>query len=365
MTFVPGHELSALLYREIAPTLAAEFPGLRFAAGLIGAGSDVLGYDTARSMDHDWGPRLTLVLTEADHPRCADRLYDVIEAALPDEVAGVPVDQRPAHDRPEDQLQHHNTAGRPRPHGITVHTLPSLMSDILGIDDLAELDAATWLSIPAQRLLEFTAGPIHRDDDGAVTAARQALAFYPDDVWLAAMAGWWQRAAQLEAFAGRTQELGDEIGAHVIAASLVRIAMNLALLQQRQYPPYAKWLGTAVRRTSSDALTALMHDAVTARGADQQHGLATLLAELGRAHNALGLTEPVNTAVTDFFERPYPVIWAGRFAEALNAAITDPAVAALPRDIGGIDAITDSITATNLHGFRRSLREWWRQPRQE
>ena len=42
-----------------------------------------------------------------------------------------------------------------------------------------------------------------------------------------------------------------------------------------------------------------------------------------------------------FFDRPFPVLGAGRFADALRASIREPAVAALP-PIGAIDQFVDS-----------------------
>src|SRR5829696_8639177 len=52
MTFTPGLDLSEVLFRTaVEPLLAHNAPGLSYAAGLIGAGSDVLGFDTERSTD--------------------------------------------------------------------------------------------------------------------------------------------------------------------------------------------------------------------------------------------------------------------------------------------------------------------------
>ena len=65
--FIQGLELSERFYREaVAPILARRFPQLVHSAALIGPGSDVLGFDTPQSMDHDWGPRLLLFLSEAE-----------------------------------------------------------------------------------------------------------------------------------------------------------------------------------------------------------------------------------------------------------------------------------------------------------
>ncbi len=48
--FVPGLRLAGEFYAEaVRPLLDAEFPGLRYAAALLGPGSEVLGFDTGRS----------------------------------------------------------------------------------------------------------------------------------------------------------------------------------------------------------------------------------------------------------------------------------------------------------------------------
>lgn len=55
-----------------------------YAAGLLGWGSDVLGYDTERSTDHGWGPRV-VVLVDADE---VARVRQPVEDGLPDEYDG-------------------------------------------------------------------------------------------------------------------------------------------------------------------------------------------------------------------------------------------------------------------------------------
>ncbi|WP_202870597.1 DUF4037 domain-containing protein [Kribbella sp. VKM Ac-2571] len=77
---------------------------------------------------------------------------------------------------------------------------------------------------------------------------RDALAWYPDQIWRWTLACQWSRIAQEEAFVQRTHEVGDELGSRVVAARLVRDLMRLAMLQARTYAPYSKWLGTAFAR---------------------------------------------------------------------------------------------------------------------
>ena len=71
-TFVPGLQLAREFYAaEVRPLLENQFSGLRYAAALIGQGSEVAGFDTERSTDHDWGPRLQVFLSDSDAGRQA------------------------------------------------------------------------------------------------------------------------------------------------------------------------------------------------------------------------------------------------------------------------------------------------------
>ena len=66
--FIPGLILSNIFFDEaVRPLLDRHAPDLTYAAARLGSGSDVLGYDTAMSTDHDWGPRGHILLRDADH----------------------------------------------------------------------------------------------------------------------------------------------------------------------------------------------------------------------------------------------------------------------------------------------------------
>src|SRR5579883_1601429 len=83
-SFVPALVLCRAFYEEvIAPDLRASFPHLRYSAALLGTGSEILGFDTERSTDHHWGPRLQLFLTPADHAAYAARITEHFAQALP------------------------------------------------------------------------------------------------------------------------------------------------------------------------------------------------------------------------------------------------------------------------------------------
>ncbi|HEX3647468.1 MAG TPA: hypothetical protein VHV49_03515, partial [Pseudonocardiaceae bacterium] len=78
MDFLPGLALSRSFYEgAVRPLLAEHLPDLPHAACLLGFGSEVLGYDTARSADHNWGLRLQVFT--------ADR-QDTVAALLADRL---------------------------------------------------------------------------------------------------------------------------------------------------------------------------------------------------------------------------------------------------------------------------------------
>ena len=74
----------------VRPLLARNMPRLRYAAGRLGSGSDVLGLDDVASRDHDWGCRLTLLVDEADHD-AVSLVDELLARELPAEYRGLPV----------------------------------------------------------------------------------------------------------------------------------------------------------------------------------------------------------------------------------------------------------------------------------
>jgi hypothetical protein len=143
---------------------------------------------------------------------------------------------------------------------------------------------------------------------------------------------------------GRAGSVGDEIGSAVIAARLVRDAMRLAMLMERQYAPYSKWFGFAFARLScARSLSPSLAQALSAEGwQERQQHLASAYEFLARMHNALGITEPVATQSRRFHERPFLVIGGDEIAHKLWVAIQDPEVRALPYGVGKVDQFIDS-----------------------
>lgn len=86
-----GGELSRQSYADVvAPLLAEAMPRLGYAAGRLGSGSDVLGFDDAMSRDHDWGCRLTVLVDERDRD-AVPQIIGLLERGLPESYRGYPV----------------------------------------------------------------------------------------------------------------------------------------------------------------------------------------------------------------------------------------------------------------------------------
>jgi hypothetical protein len=356
--FLPGLELSRLLYTEVAsPLLAGAWPGLRYSAALIGPGSEVLGFDTARSTDHDWGPRLQVFLP-AGQGGLAGPVTDLLAARLPATFRGWPT-------------AFESSAGTPgvRPR-VLVAELGAWLHGALGFDPRRGVTLLDWLSAATQRLAEVTSGAVFHDGlaagsgpapgpgsagPGGLAAARAALGWYPPDVWRYVLACEWERIGEDEAFPGRSAEAGDDLGSVVITARLARHLMRLCLLMHRRYPPYAKWLGRAFAAVDRTGIGSSLRAALAAPGwPGRERHLSAAYEATARLHNSLGLTPPLDPAVRPYFSRPFLVPGAGRFAAALQAGIRDPAVAALP-GTGAADQVLDGVAALGDQAWVRSV----------
>ena len=159
-----GMDLSrAYCERYAASLFAGGLEGLRqrCALGLVGPGSECLGFDDEISRDHDFGPGFCIWLEPADFAAFGaelQRRYD----ELPREFMG--------YRRVSTSLSGKRTG---------VFDADEFRMRYTGLAS-APSSSKEWLFIPQQLLAEFTAGEIFFDPAG-VMARRRApyLAFYP------------------------------------------------------------------------------------------------------------------------------------------------------------------------------------------
>jgi hypothetical protein len=341
--FVSGLELSRRFYFEaVRPILSRRFPRLRYSAGLLGWGSEVLGFDTPISRDHHWGPRVLIFLGDKKVDELKDEIESALSSELPYEFMGYSTS---FGDAEPNGVRHpvKRKSGKVS-HMIQVFSIRSFFQARLGVDPYKKISAARWLTFPQQRLLELTSGEVFYDSLGELEKVREKFRYYPRDVWLYILAAQWKKFSQHEAFVGRAGEVGDELGSRLIASEIVNEIIGLCFLMERRYMPYSKWLGRAFGKLAiSRKIAPILSEVLSADNwRSRETRLSKAYSVIAAAHNKLGVTKPLPTRTSNYFSRPYKVIHADVFSEEILKAITSSAVKRLRPNIGSVDQFASS-----------------------
>jgi hypothetical protein len=340
--FLKGLDLSQVFYEEaVRPLLESELPDLVYSAGHLGAGSDVLGFDTEQSMDHDWGPKLLIFLGEKDYEKYHEYLGTFLGHNLPTEIHGFPINFG-RHDDGTIFMQLLDK--KPLNHGVKIFTIRDYFERYLTVNPLEKMNPIDWVVLPEQRLRSIAQGRIFHDGLRQLNSILDNLLYYPNDVWLYLLSTQWRRIAQEEHFMGRCGQAGDELGSRVVGSRLVYDIMKLCFLMEKQYAPYIKWFGTAFSQLkSASILTPILEGVFEATSwEDRQEHLVRAYEIVANMHNSLGITEPMKAKVSNFHNRPFLVIKADDFAEAIYATIQDEEVLSLSKFLGGVDQFVNS-----------------------
>jgi hypothetical protein len=340
--FMKGLDLSQVFYEEaVKPLLESEFPNLVYSAGLLGWGSDVLGFDTKQSMDHGWGPRFWIFLEEKDYEKYHETLDTFLGHNLPTEIRGFPINFE-RHD--DGTLVMQLSDNRPLNHGVKMVTIRDYFEEYLTVNPLEKMNPIDWVALPEQQLRSIASARIFHDGLGQLQSVQEKLSYYPNDVWLYLLSTQWRRIAQEEHFMGRCGQVGDELGSRVVGSRLVYDIMKLCFLMEKQYAPYIKWFGTGFSQLkSAGILTPILERVFEATSwEDRQEHLVKAYEIVASMQNELGIIEPMKAKVSNFHNRPFLVIRADDFAEAIYEAIQDEEVLSLPKFLGGINQFIDS-----------------------
>lgn len=208
--------------------LETKYPALRgqLAAGLVGQGSECLGYDDELSADHDFGPAFCLWLPKklyAKYAAVCQQAYD----GLPKEFAGYPARQvtRFGQDR------------------VGVLEIGDFYYRLIGREDVPKSNME-WMWILESRLSQAVSGAVFVDEPGIFSEIRKGLlAFYPEDVRkkkIAARAAAMAQSGQYNY--ARLCQRGEWTGAVLSMNEFIKNTCSIVNLLNRKYTPFYKWM---------------------------------------------------------------------------------------------------------------------------
>lgn len=359
--FINGMELCRRFFDQAAaPILRNNFPELVYTAGLIGYGSDVLGYDDEISTDHMWGPRFYLFLSEGDIG-LSRQIMSIFSKQLPPEFLGYSVNFS-TPDPNDNGIRHSelSTNGTVSPL-IFIQTFKDYISGYMGVKNFCSLSATDWLAFSEHKLLSLTCGKLFHDGLN-LGAALEKISFYPDDVKLYLIASNWSLIAEEQAFVKRCHDVGDEIGSVLACSRIVERLMRLSFLYCEKYAPYSKWFGTAFKELPvSDEIKTAILNAVAAKDiSTRENNIVKAQKLLADLHNSLAITEFVDVEIQNYFGREIKVIFADRIANAAIAALAGTVFEHFPF-IGTMSEVSNFVTLSDNPAYRKNIKSLYCQ----
>lgn len=224
-----GMEIARLYYETYGRPMLEEKYGDyadRIAVGLVGEGSECLGFDDETSWDHDFGPGFCMWLTGDDYEKIGAALqadYD----ALPKELPGIPA-----------RKTMETGSGR-----VGVFCMDDFFRKYVGVPDVPERGQQSfWLKVSREALRTVTNGEVFADPLGEFTARRRRFSRYPEAVRLQKLALRLGEMAQTGQYNYPRMVKRDDKGASFMClAGFVEAAVDGAYLLNDIYPPFYKW----------------------------------------------------------------------------------------------------------------------------
>ena len=229
-----GLDLAEKYYKEygeeMLDTLFADVKD-RITVGLVGEGSECLGYDDDVSADHDFEPSFCLWIDEEDERKFGFRLERAY-AKLPKEFMGY-------------KRQLVSPAGGAR-RGVLV--TEDFYKKLLGRDTAPET-LLDWLRVPSSYLAVLTSGKIFHEGKGKFMPLREILQNgYPEDVRKKKLAAHLALMGQSGQYNYMRCALRGESGAAQLALfDFVTNAVKAVYLLNGKYCPFYKWMFRGMR----------------------------------------------------------------------------------------------------------------------
>lgn len=264
-----GLELCRKYYETYGVKMIAEnFPEYagKIAVGLVGEGSDCMGYDDKLSEDHDWGPDFCMWVTGETYAVIGKRLEEEYEK-LPSEFMGC-----------------RRTKSRQGSGRRGVMTISGFYKRILNAERYEDID---WRMTEDYALATAVNGEVFRDDEGIFSAFREKLLLgYPEEIRFLKLAEDVAKVSQNGQYNYfRMRGRQDELTADMLLAACINSAMKLQHHICNVYPPHDKWLHRSLSGLPGgaelDLILAKLHLCMNAGGAKSEDQIRELTQQLG------------------------------------------------------------------------------------
>jgi hypothetical protein len=337
--FIKGLKLNEGFYMDvIRPLLDKKYPNLQYSASLIGYGSDVLGFDTKISMDHNWGPRLQLFVNESE---LIDGLNNYFRSELPFQYKNFPVNYTmPNYDNTVNMKY---TDKYPVNHLIEISTFEDYLNNRYSIKKISNFQNNDWLNLSDQILLEITSGTVFYDGLSKINNTRKELKFYPLDIWKLRIAVLWNYIWNKEAFIGRSMEINDYIGLKINSLRIVNYLIKILFYLEKRYIPYSKWTGLAFKQLSIfNDVNNIIINIINENIPEKIEGKLCLLYEkvIEKQNKSCELPY-IKNKTRDFFNRPYKVIFSENIVKEIINCIEDEEIKNINIEKYAYDLILD------------------------
>ena len=223
-------DLSQEFFEEVAlPSLRQVFPSdwERMGAGLVGNGSECLGFDDELSLDHDCGVEFYVWLSEEDFERMGGAVHSW-KARLFDEHS----------DDPACPFRAESDYGM----APTVLTPGRFYASLIGMPQGPQ-SVMEWRRVPESNLALCVNGRVFADPLGEFTRTREhLLGYYPEDLRRKKIAARCMALAQTGQYNYlRIAQRGDVVTKHIALDKFVQDAISLTFLLNKRFMPYYKW----------------------------------------------------------------------------------------------------------------------------
>lgn len=220
-------DMSERFFEQIAlPSLEETFPESweRMASGLVGYGSECLGFDDELSQERGWGIEFYIWMTDADF------------SAIGDDVRRWKLDLMADH--PELRFRDANASGVEH----TVLSSSVFYSSLIGFPRAPET-VLEWRRVPEANLSLCTNGRVFADPLGEFTSVRESIAgYYPEDLRLKKIAVRCFSMAQSGQYDFlRSSQREDVVGKEMALGEFVRDCISMVFLLNKRYMPCRKW----------------------------------------------------------------------------------------------------------------------------